>query len=69
MVIADTGCSTEREDVQLAFCWSHVRRRFYELDARRMALIAARPSSTLRPFAPFSRSFRSRVLASGSVFF
>jgi transposase len=31
----------ERGDVQLAFCWSHVRRRFYELAAAGPAPIAA----------------------------
>jgi len=30
----------ERNDVQLAFCWSHVRRRFYELAAASPAPIA-----------------------------
>jgi transposase len=30
----------ERNDVQLAFCWSHVRRRFYELAAAGPAPIA-----------------------------
>jgi len=31
----------ERGDVQLAFCWSHVRRRFYELAAAGPAPIAS----------------------------
>jgi hypothetical protein len=30
-----------RNDVQLAFCWSHVRRRFYELAAAGPAPIAS----------------------------
>src|SRR4051812_42125110 len=30
----------KRKDVQLAFCWSHVRRRFYELAAAGPAPIA-----------------------------
>jgi hypothetical protein len=33
--------AAERGDVQLAFCWAHVRRRFYELAAARPALIAS----------------------------
>jgi hypothetical protein len=32
---------SERGDVQLAFCWSHVRRRFYELAAAGPAPIAS----------------------------
>src|ERR1700676_1260651 len=32
---------TERGDVQLAFCWAHVRRRFYELAAAGPAPIAS----------------------------
>jgi transposase len=31
----------ERSDVQLAFCWAHVRRRFYELAATGPAPIAS----------------------------
>jgi transposase len=31
----------ERGDVELAFCWSHVRRRFYELAAAGPAPIAS----------------------------
>jgi transposase len=31
----------ERDDVQLAFCWAHVRRRFYELAVAGPALIAS----------------------------
>ena len=31
----------ERGDVQLAFCWAHVRRRFYELAAAGPAPIAS----------------------------
>ncbi len=31
---------TERNDVQLAFCWSHVRRPFFELAAAGPAPIA-----------------------------
>jgi transposase len=33
--------ATERNDVQLAFCWSHVRRPFYELAASGPAPIAS----------------------------
>ena len=39
--MAAIACSAERGDVQLAFCWAHVRRRFFELAAAGPAPIAS----------------------------
>jgi len=49
----------ERGDVELAFCWSHVRRRFYELAATGPAPIPARRSNV----SPGSTSSKPRSAA------
>ena len=46
----------ERGEVRLAFCWAHVRRRFYELAAAGPAPIAARGARRASPSSTGSRA-------------
>ena len=60
----------ERGDVQLAFCWSHMRRNFYELATPARRPLRARRSSALPNFMPSRRTSAAaaprRGAASGS---
>ena len=50
----------ERGDVQLAFCWSHVRRRFYELAAAGLAPIASEALERIADLYVIEKDIRGR---------
>jgi transposase len=50
----------ERGDVQLAFCWSHVRRRFYELAASGPAPIASEALQRIADLYAIEKDIRGR---------
>ena len=50
----------ERGDVQLAFCWSHVRRRFYELAAAGPAPIASEALERIAALYAIENDIRGR---------
>ncbi len=50
----------ERGDVQLAFCWSHVRRRFYELAAAGPAPIASEALQRIAGLYAIEKEIRGR---------
>ena len=50
----------ERGDVQLAFCWSHVRRRFYELAAAGPAPIASEALERIAGLYAVEKDIRGR---------
>jgi transposase len=50
----------ERGDVQLAFCWSHVRRRFYELAAAGPAPIASKAIERIAGLYDVEKDIRGR---------
>ena len=50
----------ERGDVQLAFCWSHVRRRFYELAAAGPAPIASEALECIAGLYAVEKDIRGR---------
>src|SRR6202034_2425227 len=50
----------ERGDVQLAFCWSHVRRRFYELAAAGPAPIASEALERMSGLYAVEKDIRGR---------
>ena len=50
----------ERGDVQLAFCWSHVRRRFYELAAAGPAPIASEALERIAGLYAIEKEIRGR---------
>ena len=50
----------ERSDVQLAFCWSHVRRRFYELAAAGPAPIASEALERIAELYAIEKDIRGR---------
>ena len=50
----------ERGDVQLAFCWSHVRRRFYELAAAGPAPIASEALERIAALYAIEKDIRGR---------
>ena len=50
----------ERGDVQLAFCWSHVRRRFYELAAAGPAPIASEALERIAGLYAVEKEIRGR---------
>jgi transposase len=50
----------ERGDVQLAFCWSHVRRRFYELAAAAPAPIASEALQRIAGLYAIEKEIRGR---------
>jgi transposase len=50
----------ERGDVQLAFCWSHVRRRFYELAAAGPAPIASEALQRIAGLYAIEKDIRGR---------
>ncbi|MGA8616656.1 MAG: IS66 family transposase [Xanthobacteraceae bacterium] len=50
----------ERGDVQLAFCWSHVRRRFYELAAAGPAPIASEALKRIAGLYAIEKEIRGR---------
>ena len=50
----------ERGDVQLAFCWAHVRRRFYELAARGPAPIASEALERIAALYAIENDIRGR---------
>ena len=50
----------ERGDVQLAFCWSHVRRRFYELAATGPAPIASEALERIAGLYAIEKEIRGR---------
>ena len=50
----------ERGDVQLAFCWSHVRRRFYELAAAGPAPIASEALERIAGLYAIEKDIRGR---------
>ena len=49
----------ERNDVQLAFCWAHVRRRFYELAAAGSAPIASEALQRIASLYAIEKDIRS----------
>lgn len=51
----------ERGDVQLAFCWSHVRRRFYELAAAAPAPIASEALTRIGALYGVESDIRGRL--------
>ncbi len=51
----------QRGDVQLAFCWSHVRRRFYELAQGGMAPIASEALSRIAALYRIEDEIRGRA--------
>lgn len=53
----------ERGDVRLAFCWSHVRRRFYELAQPGPAPIAAEALLRIAPLYRIEDEIRGRTAA------
>jgi transposase len=50
----------KRNDVQLAFCWSHVRRRFYELAAAGPAPIATEALERIAKLYAIEKDIRGR---------
>ena len=50
----------ERGDVQLAFCWSHVRRRFYELATAGSAPIASEALERIAGLYAIEKEIRGR---------
>jgi transposase len=48
----------ERGGVELAFCWSHVRRRFYELAAAGPAPIASEALERIRTLYEVEKAIR-----------
>jgi len=50
----------ERGEVQLAFCWAHVRRRFYELAAAGPAPIASEALERIAGLYAIENDIRSR---------
>ncbi len=50
----------ERGDVELAFCWSHVRRRFYELAAAGPAPIASEAMARIAGLYAIEKDIRGR---------
>src|SRR4051795_13076839 len=50
----------ERGDVELAFCWSHVRRRFYELAAAGAAPIASEALTRINTLYEIETHIRGR---------
>ena len=50
----------ERGDVQLAFCWSHVRRRFYELAVAGPAPIASEALERIAGLYAIEKEIRGR---------
>src|SRR6185437_8092223 len=51
----------KRNDVQLAFCWSHVRRRFYELAAAGPAPIATEALERIAKLYAIEKDIRGRT--------
>ena len=54
------GKLAERGDVQLAFCWSHMRRNFYELAAPGPAPIAGEALKHIAEFYTIEKDIRGR---------
>jgi transposase len=54
------GVLAERGNVQLAFCWSHVRRRFYELAAVGPAPIASEALERIAGLYAIEKEIRGR---------
>jgi transposase len=50
----------ERGDVELAFCWAHVRRRFYELAAAGAAPIASEALKRINALYEIETHIRGR---------
>jgi transposase len=50
----------EKNEVQLAFCWAHVRRRFYELSAAGPAPIASEALQRIAAFYEIEKAIRGR---------
>ena len=50
----------DRNDVQLAFCWAHVRRRFYELAASGPAPIASEALDRIAALYEIETGIRGR---------
>lgn len=50
----------EKNSVQLAFCWSHVRRRFYELAAANAAPIATEALERIKALYVIEKDLRGR---------
>lgn len=57
---AGYGKLAERGDVQLAFCWSHMRRNFYELAAPGPAPIAGEALKHIAEFYAIEKDIRGR---------
>jgi transposase len=57
----------EQGDVQLAFCWTHVRRRFYELAIAGPAPIASEALDGSRPSTPSRRKSAAAAPKSGGL--
>lgn len=57
---AGYGKLAERGDVQLAFCWSHMRRKFYELAAPGPAPIAGEALKHIAEFYAIEKDIRGR---------
>jgi hypothetical protein len=51
----------ERGDVQLVFCWAHVRRRFYELAAAEPAPIASEALERIAGLYTIEGEIRGRI--------
>ncbi|WP_338701832.1 IS66 family transposase [Bradyrhizobium sp. 26S5] len=58
---AGYGKLAERGDVQLAFCWSHMRRNFYELAAPGPAPIAGEALKHIAEFYAIEKDIRGRI--------
>jgi hypothetical protein len=58
----------DRGDVRLAFCWSHVRRGFYELAVSGPAPIAAKHSNVLPGSTPSRKTSAVEVPRSAEQF-
>jgi hypothetical protein len=55
-----SGKLAERGDVQLAFCWSHVRRNFYELATAGTAPIASEALEHIAALYAVDKDIRGR---------
>src|SRR4051794_6020185 len=56
----------KRNDVQLAFCWSHVRRRFYELAAAGPAPIATEALERIAKLYAVEKDIRGQTPTSAA---
>jgi transposase IS66 family protein len=50
----------EKGEVELAFCWAHVRRRFYDLTAGGVAPIASEALQRIAPLYAIEKDIRGR---------